>query len=93
MRQENEVMDNVLSVAMQDDAVRAVVRTNMTKKNYQSKTFTDYTHPMSDIVSGMCGSGIVVTGLKEFERDLSGGFTALDGCGYPMSMIIQGKKI
>ena len=65
----------------------------MTKKNYQSKTFTDYTHPMSDIISGMCGSGIVVTGLKEFERDLSGGFTALDGCGYPLSMIIQGKKI
>ena len=65
----------------------------MTKKNYRSKTFTDYTHPMSDIVSGMCGSGIVVTGLKEFERDFSGGFTALDGCGYPLSMIIQGKKI
>ena len=34
MRQENEVMDNVLSVAMQDDAVRAVVRTNLAKREY-----------------------------------------------------------
>ena len=64
----------------------------MTLKNYQSKTFTDYTHPMSEIISGMCSNGIVVTGLQEFDHDLSGGFTELDNSGYPLSMIIQGKK-
>lgn len=64
----------------------------MTRKNYQSKTFTDYTHPLSDIMSGMCKNGIVITGFKEYDYDLSGGFTALDHCGYPLSMIIQGKK-
>ena len=64
----------------------------ITKKNYLSKTFTDYTHPMSEIISGMCGSGIVVTGLQEFDHDLTGGFTALDHLGYPLSMIIRGRK-
>ena len=64
----------------------------MTQKCYESKTFTDYTHPMSDIISGMCNNGIVVTGLKEYEHDLSGGFTELDNVGFPLSMIIQGKK-
>ena len=65
----------------------------MTLKNYHSKTFTDYTHPMSEIISGMCNAGIVVTGLQEFDHDISGGFTAIDRSGYPLSMIIQGKKI
>ena len=34
MRQENEVIENVLSVAKQDDAVRAVVRSNLAKREY-----------------------------------------------------------
>jgi len=35
---------------------------------------------------------IVVTGLQEFDYDISGGFEAVDHCGYPLSMIIQGKS-
>ena len=62
------------------------------QKTYRSKTFTDYTHPMSEIISGMCGSGIVVTGLQEFDYDIGGAFTALDRQGYPLSMIIRGRK-
>ena len=34
MRQENEVIENILSVAKQDDAVRAIVRTNLVKREY-----------------------------------------------------------
>lgn len=64
----------------------------MTQKRYRSKTFTDYTHPLSEIVSGMCENGIVVTGLQEFDRDISGGFGSLDHCGFPLSKIIQGRK-
>ena len=64
----------------------------MTRKQYQSKPFTDYTHPLSEIISGMCGSGIVVTWLQEFDRDISGMFKDIDGCGYPLSMIIEGRK-
>ena len=64
----------------------------MTKKSYRSKTFTDYTHPMSEIISGMCSNGIVVTGLQEFNRDICGAFGGIDRQGFPLSMIIRGKK-
>ncbi|MBP5330475.1 MAG: class I SAM-dependent methyltransferase [Lachnospiraceae bacterium] len=65
----------------------------ITQKSYHSKTFTDYTHSMSEIISGMCGNGIVITGLKEFDYDISGGFPEIDHRGFPLSMIIQGKKL
>ena len=64
----------------------------MTQKTYRSKTFTDYTHPLSEIISGMCKNGIVVTGMQEFDHDISGGFENISGCGYPLSIIIEGKK-
>jgi hypothetical protein len=64
----------------------------MTQKNYRSKTFTDFTHSMSEIISGMCSNGIIVTGLKEFDYDIGTGFSALDHHGFPLSMIIRGKK-
>ena len=64
----------------------------MTQKRYRSKTFTDFTHPMSEIVSGMCSNGIVVTGLQEFDYDISGGFSSIDHSGFPLSMILQGQK-
>ena len=50
-------------------------------------------YPLSEIVSGMCRNGIVVTGLQEFDHDISGGFGALDHSGFPLSMIIQGRKV
>ena len=64
----------------------------MTLKRYHSKTFTDFSHSMSEIVSGMCENGIVITGLQEFDYDISGGFTDINHSGYPLSMIIQGKR-
>ena len=64
----------------------------MTKKKYHSKTFTDYTHPMSEIITGMCGNGIVVTGLQEFDYDITGMFEDADHHGYPLSMIVLGEK-
>ena len=64
----------------------------ITKKSYHSKTFTDFTHSMSEIISGMCSNGIVITGLKEFDYDISGGFSSIDRSGFPLSMIIQGRK-
>ena len=65
----------------------------MTKRSYPSKTFTDFTHPMGEILSGMCQNGMVVTGLQEFDRDISGGFPSLDHSGFPLSMILQGRKL
>ena len=65
----------------------------MTQKNYRSKTFTDYTHPLSEIISGMCTNGIVVTGLQEFDHDIGGAFVELSHQGYPLSMILKGQKM
>lgn len=64
----------------------------ITQKNYKSKTFTDFTHSLSEIITGMCESGIVITGLQEFDYDIGTGFTALDHQGFPLSMIIRGQK-
>ncbi len=64
----------------------------MTQKTYRSKTFTDYTHPMSEIISGMCANDIVVTGLQEFNRDICGAYGEIDRQGFPLSMIIRGRK-
>ncbi len=64
----------------------------ITGKSYRSKTFTDYTHSLSEIISGMTNNGIVITGLREFDYDISGGFTDLDHRGFPLSVIIQGRK-
>ena len=37
----------------------------ITQKTYHSKTFTDFTHPMSEIITGMCSNGIVVMRLEK----------------------------
>ena len=37
-------------------------------------------------------SGLSITGLKEFDYDISGGFAAVDRKAFPLSMIIQGRK-
>lgn len=65
----------------------------MTQKTYASKTFTNYTHPISEIITGMCDNGIVVTGMQEFDYDICGMFGSIDRTGYPLSLIIEGKKL
>ena len=60
--------------------------------SYHSKTFTDFTHSISEIISGMCNNGIVITGLHEFDYDISGGFGNISKQGFPLSMIIEGKR-
>lgn len=61
-------------------------------KPYESKTFTDYTHPISEFIGSMCSNGIVVTGMREFQYDISGAIPELDNKGFPLSMIIEGRK-
>ena len=64
----------------------------ITGKNYHSKTFTDYTHSMSEIIGAMCANHVVITNMKEFDYDLSGGFSHLEHRGFPLSMILEGRK-
>ena len=47
---------------------------------------------MSSVVFDMCSNGIMITGLQEFDYDISGGFSDIDRTGFPLSMIVQGKK-
>ena len=47
--------------------------------------------PLSKITT-MCENGIVITGLREFDYDISGGFEAIGRCQYLLSMIMTGKE-
>lgn len=64
----------------------------ITGKNYKSKTFTDYTHSISDILGSICANHMVVTNMQEFDYDIGGGFEELNGTGFPLSMIVEGKR-
>jgi SAM-dependent methyltransferase len=64
----------------------------MTKKKYDSKTFTSYTHPYSDIINAMCLSGIKIIAMNEFMIDISDLFVHLNNKEIPLSIILEGKK-
>lgn len=64
----------------------------MTGRSYPSKTFTDFTHSLSEIMTGICRGGIVITGFWESDTDICGMFSHLERRGYPLSMIIEGRK-
>ncbi len=65
----------------------------ITGESYESKTFIDYTHSLSEIIGAMCRNGIAVTNFEEFDHDIGVGYTDLDGKRFPLSMIIEGKKL
>ncbi len=61
----------------------------ITGKPYASKTFTSYTHPLSDVVTAAIESGLRVCKLQEFDRDLSGDFASVEDKGIPLSYILR----
>lgn len=65
----------------------------ITGKKYKSKTFTDYTHSLSEFIDGMCENNIMVTNMHEFDYDIEGSSKHLSGKGFPLSMILEGKKL
>lgn len=64
----------------------------MTKKEYESKTFTDYTHPVSEILNGVISSGLEVSGFDEIDHDISGAFGHLNGKDLPLSYVLVARK-
>lgn len=62
------------------------------KKSYESKTFTNYTHSLSEIVGSACANGLCVTDFKEFDYDISGMFEGLQGKGVPLSYLLEMGK-
>jgi SAM-dependent methyltransferase len=65
----------------------------LTGKEYESKEFTDYPHTVSDLITGMTRNGILITDLREYDFDLGGSLSEIVGLGYPLSILIQGKKL
>lgn len=64
----------------------------MTKNNYNSKTFTSYTHQFSEIINAICLSGLKILAMDEFDYDISDMFEHLDHKEIPLSFILEVKK-
>lgn len=64
----------------------------ITRKAYASKTFTSYTHPLSEVITAAIESGLWVCKLQEFGRDLSGDFGAVENKGIPLSYILKLRR-
>jgi SAM-dependent methyltransferase len=64
----------------------------MTQKRYLSKTFTDYSHPLSEILTTMSRAGLRINAMQEFDYDISGSFSDLSHKQIPLSYIIEAQK-
>lgn len=64
----------------------------MVGKSYESKTFTDYTHPLSEVIGAMSNIGIVITNMHELTYDISANFEHLDNQNFPLNYILEGRK-
>jgi Methylase involved in ubiquinone/menaquinone biosynthesis len=58
---------------------------------YSSKTFTSFSHTMSDIINALSANGIKTVRLSEYDYDI--GLTdAYDGKGFPLSFTLLAEK-
>ncbi|HAP54426.1 MAG TPA: SAM-dependent methyltransferase [Spirochaetaceae bacterium] len=64
----------------------------ITKKIYKSKTFTSFSHPLSEIIDSICKNGMNIYGMEEFDYDISDLFPHLNHQGIPLSYILEAKK-
>jgi len=57
----------------------------------KSKTFTSFSHTMSDIINALINSGMGITKLDEYDYDI--GLTDVyDKKGYPLSYLLMAQK-
>jgi len=62
-------------------------------KEYESKTFTDFSHTMSDIINALSANGMKTVRLDEYDYDIGQiGSDNLDGKGLPLSYILLAEK-
>ena len=60
---------------------------------YKSKTFTDYSHTLSDIINALSANGMKTVKLNEYDYDIGiVGSDVYDGKGIPMSFILIAVK-
>lgn len=60
-------------------------------EQYESKTFTSFSHTMSSIINGVSSAQMHVTKLNEYDYDI-GLCDAYDKKGFPLSYILIAKK-
>ncbi|RCX16612.1 methyltransferase family protein [Anaerobacterium chartisolvens] len=58
---------------------------------YESKTFTSFSHTLSDIVNSVITAGIAIKKLNEYDYDV-GLTNVYDKKGYPLSFILLAQK-
>lgn len=58
---------------------------------YKSKTFTSYTHTLSEIINSSINAGLAIRTFNEYDYDL-GMTDVYDGLGYPLSFILLAQK-
>jgi len=61
--------------------------------NYESKTFTDFSHTMSDIINALSVNGMKTVKLNEYDYEIGNvGSDIFDGKGFPLSYILIAEK-
>lgn len=60
-------------------------------EQFDSKTFTSFSHTMADIITGISDSRMRIVKLKEFDYDV-GLSEAYDGKGFPLSFLLTAEK-
>lgn len=58
---------------------------------YESKTFTSFSHSISDIINATISSGMQIERFDEYDQDV-GLSDAYDGKGLPLSILLSAKK-
>lgn len=64
----------------------------MSGKAYDSKTFYSHSHTISSIINSMTANRLIITGMKEFQHDISESLEHLNNRGIPLSYILRAKK-
>jgi SAM-dependent methyltransferase len=58
---------------------------------YQSKTFTSFSHTVGSILNALINTGFTIRMFNEFDYDV-GMTDAYDGKGFPLSMLLKAEK-
>lgn len=58
---------------------------------YKSKTFTSFSHTMSDIINALSANGLKTIKLNEYDYDISG-IDVYNGKGFPLSYNLTAEK-
>lgn len=60
--------------------------------NYASKTFTSFSHSISEIINRTIKSGMDIVTFEEYDYDV-GLSDVYDNKGWPLSMLLMSKKV